>query len=105
MLASDDFRKRTLARLDSIKNHLQTSPRGSRLKDKVCVITGAGSLKGIGYAVLSLLCIITGLTASPRRASALLYAHEGQCSHTSARPARNLICCLPRGPTPLPERL
>ncbi|KAL1942434.1 hypothetical protein VTO73DRAFT_6036 [Trametes versicolor] len=59
MSANDEFRKRTLARLDSVKNHLQTSPRGARLKGKVCVITGAGSLKGIG------------------RASALIFAHEG----------------------------
>ncbi|KAI0829733.1 NAD-P-binding protein [Trametes gibbosa] len=59
MSANDDFRNRTLARLDSVKNHLQTSPRASRLKGKVCVITGAGSLKGIG------------------RASALTFAHEG----------------------------
>jgi len=38
---------------------LANSPRGSRLKDKVCIITGVGSLKGIG------------------RASALHFAHEG----------------------------
>ncbi|KAI0633466.1 NAD-P-binding protein [Trametes polyzona] len=59
MSASDDFRKRTLARLDTVRNHLQTSPRGSRLRGKVCVITGAGSLKGIG------------------RAAALSFAHQG----------------------------
>ncbi|KAI0364451.1 NAD-P-binding protein [Pilatotrama ljubarskyi] len=59
MSSTDDFRKRTLARLDSIKSHLQTAPRGSRLKGKVCVITGAGSLKGIG------------------RATAIRFAHEG----------------------------
>ena len=49
MSAQDEFRKRTLARLQSIKSHLETSPRASRLKDKVCIITGVGSLKGIGY--------------------------------------------------------
>ena len=44
--------KRTLARIQKIQSHLDTSPRGTRLKDKVCIITGVGSLKGIGYAKL-----------------------------------------------------
>ncbi|EJF65174.1 NAD(P)-binding protein [Dichomitus squalens LYAD-421 SS1] len=59
MSSAEEFRKRTLARLDSIRSHLQTVPRTSRLKGKVCIITGVGSLKGIG------------------RATALLFAHEG----------------------------
>jgi len=41
--------KRTVARIESIQSHLSKSPRGTRLKDKVCVITGVGSMKGIGY--------------------------------------------------------
>ncbi|KLO20361.1 NAD-binding protein [Schizopora paradoxa] len=49
----------TLARIEKIKSHLDHAPRGSKLKSKVCIITGVGSLKGIG------------------RATALLYAHEG----------------------------
>jgi len=58
--ASDqEHYKRTVARIESIQSHLSRSPRRSRLKDKVCVITGVASMKGIG------------------RASALLYAHEG----------------------------
>lgn len=55
----EDFYKKTLARLEKIQTHLETTPRGSRLKGKVCIITGVGSLKGIG------------------RASAILFAHEG----------------------------
>ncbi|OBZ68037.1 3-oxoacyl-[acyl-carrier-protein] reductase FabG [Grifola frondosa] len=55
----DEFYKRTVARIEKIQSHLDTTPRGTRLKGKVCVITGVGSLKGIG------------------RATALLYAHEG----------------------------
>jgi len=51
--------KKTAARLNKIQSHLLTAPRSQRLKDKVCIITGVGSLKGIG------------------RASAFLYAHEG----------------------------
>lgn len=77
MSANDEFRKRTLARLDSVKNHLQTSPRGARLKGKVCVITGAGSLKGIGYVVCMSTSDALGLRGCPRRASALIFAHEG----------------------------
>jgi len=48
-----------VARIEKIKSHLDHAPRGSKLKGKVCIITGVGSLKGIG------------------RAAALLYAHEG----------------------------
>ncbi|KAI9061665.1 NAD-P-binding protein [Trametes sanguinea] len=59
MSSNDEFRKRTLARLESVKSHLQTAPRGGRLQGKVCVITGVGSLKGIG------------------RATAIRFAHEG----------------------------
>jgi NAD(P)-dependent dehydrogenase (short-subunit alcohol dehydrogenase family) len=48
----------TIARLAGIKEHLSSETRGTRLKNKVCVVTGAGSLKGIG------------------RASAVLFARE-----------------------------
>lgn len=40
--------KKTLARLAKIQSHLSDTPRTSRLKGRVCIITGAGSLKGIG---------------------------------------------------------
>lgn len=40
--------KHTLARIQKIQSHLDNVPRGSKLKDKVCIITGVGSLKGIG---------------------------------------------------------
>jgi hypothetical protein len=42
--------KRTVARLTKIQSHLATAPRGGKLKDKVCIVTGVGSLKGIGCA-------------------------------------------------------
>jgi hypothetical protein len=48
---NDEFYKRTLARLEKIQSHLEQAPRAGRLKDKVCIITGVGSLKGIGYVV------------------------------------------------------
>ncbi|TFY83015.1 hypothetical protein EWM64_g1006 [Hericium alpestre] len=51
--------KRTVARIESIQSHLKQTPRGTRLQGKVGVITGVGSVKGIG------------------RASAILFAHEG----------------------------
>ncbi|KAL9708909.1 hypothetical protein Ac2012v2_008064 [Leucoagaricus gongylophorus] len=56
---SEDTYKHTLLRIQKIQSHLDTEPRSSKLKDRVCVITGVGSLKGIG------------------RAAALLFAHEG----------------------------
>ncbi|KZT19059.1 NAD(P)-binding protein [Neolentinus lepideus HHB14362 ss-1] len=55
----EEFYQRTVARIEKIQSHLSSTPRGSRLKGKVCVITGVGSMKGIG------------------RAAALLFAHEG----------------------------
>ncbi|KAJ7680442.1 hypothetical protein DFH06DRAFT_973326 [Mycena polygramma] len=57
--SAQEFYENTKARIQKIQSHLAGSPRGIRLKDKVCIITGVGSSKGIG------------------RASALLFAHEG----------------------------
>jgi len=48
-----------MERLAAIKSHLEGLPRSQRLKNKVCIITGAGSRTGIG------------------RASSLRFAHEG----------------------------
>jgi NAD(P)-dependent dehydrogenase (short-subunit alcohol dehydrogenase family) len=56
---AEQHHQRTLTRIEQIHSHLKNSPRGQRLKGKVCIITGVGSLHGIG------------------RASALLFAHEG----------------------------
>lgn len=37
-----------LARLERIRNHLEHKPRSGRLAGKVAIITGTGSLTGIG---------------------------------------------------------
>ncbi|KAF9263232.1 NAD(P)-binding protein [Marasmius fiardii PR-910] len=55
----EDSLQTSLKRIQNIKAHLDNALRGQRLKGKVCIVTGVGSLKGIG------------------RASALRYAHEG----------------------------
>jgi hypothetical protein len=39
---------KTAERLKRIQNQVSGGPRGGTLKDKVCIITGAGSMKGIG---------------------------------------------------------
>jgi hypothetical protein len=39
--------EQTLRRLQRIQDHL-SRPRSNRLKGKVCIVTGVGSLKGIG---------------------------------------------------------
>ncbi|KIY50148.1 NAD(P)-binding protein [Fistulina hepatica ATCC 64428] len=57
--AGDNYREAVASRLQKLQSHLQTAPRGNKLKDKVCIITGVGSMKGIG------------------RATAFLFAHEG----------------------------
>ncbi|EIN11506.1 NAD(P)-binding protein [Punctularia strigosozonata HHB-11173 SS5] len=70
-----EFYKQTVQRLAKIQSHLSETPRGTRMKGKVCVVTGVASLKGIG------------------RASALLFAHEG---------AKHLYC-LDFSPENLPN--
>ncbi|KAH8990513.1 3-oxoacyl-reductase [Lactarius akahatsu] len=53
------YNSRAVTRLVEIQSRLATAPRTGKLSGKVAVITGVGSLKGIG------------------RAAALLFAHEG----------------------------
>ncbi|KAI0062914.1 sex determination protein tasselseed-2 [Artomyces pyxidatus] len=55
----EEHHRRTVSRIQKIQSHLSEAPRGIQLKDKVCIITGVGSLKGIG------------------RATSLLFAHQG----------------------------
>jgi len=38
----------TAARIKQIQTQLETSVRTGKLKSKVCIITGVGSMKGIG---------------------------------------------------------
>ncbi|KAG6903011.1 hypothetical protein C0995_007444 [Termitomyces sp. Mi166 len=56
---TEEFYEITTSRIKQIQSQLATSPRSGRLQNKVCIITGVGSLKGIG------------------RASAIRFAHEG----------------------------
>lgn len=58
-LSPEEQYKRTVARLQRIQGHLATTPRAGRLAGKVCIVTGVGSLKGIG------------------RATSILFAHQG----------------------------
>jgi len=39
--------KRTVARIAKIQSHLATTPRTGKLKGKVAIVTGVGSLKGV----------------------------------------------------------
>lgn len=55
----EEFAKRTVERLQAIQSQLSSTPRAGKLKGKVCIITGVGSMKGIG------------------RASAFAFAHQG----------------------------
>jgi hypothetical protein len=49
---TEDLHATTIARIQQIQSQIATAPRGIRLRDKVCIITGVGSMKGIGYAHL-----------------------------------------------------
>lgn len=44
----EEFSKQTVERLQMIQSQLTSTPRTGKLKGKVCVITGVGSIKGIG---------------------------------------------------------
>ncbi|KAH6913904.1 3-oxoacyl-reductase [Coprinopsis sp. MPI-PUGE-AT-0042] len=57
--SAEEHYQSTVARLEQIQRQVQDAPGTGKLKGKVAVITGVGSLKGIG------------------RATALLYAREG----------------------------
>ena len=46
---SQESYNRTVARIAQIQSRLTTAPRTGKLSGKVAVITGVGSLKGIGY--------------------------------------------------------
>ena len=46
--SGEDHYKKTAARIAQIQSQFSEAPRGTRLKEKVCVVTGVGSLKGIG---------------------------------------------------------
>lgn len=45
---AQDHHETTVARLAQIQSQLAEGPRGGKLNGKVCIITGVGSLKGIG---------------------------------------------------------
>ncbi|KAF8893976.1 hypothetical protein BD779DRAFT_1669486 [Infundibulicybe gibba] len=57
--SAEEIHRITTARIEQLKSQLANTPRGKRLDNKVCVVTGVGSLKGIG------------------RAAAIQFAHEG----------------------------
>jgi hypothetical protein len=61
-----EHHERTVVRLTKIQSHLATAPRTGKLKGKVAIITGVGSLKGIGYTsshmttFVILICFVGG---------------------------------------------
>lgn len=50
--SDEDHLKETLRRLETIKAHLDSHPRSGRLSGKVAIVTGVGSLTGIGRATV-----------------------------------------------------
>ncbi|KAF8678396.1 Enoyl-(Acyl carrier protein) reductase [Rhizoctonia solani] len=57
-VGAEQYAKLTAERLQRIQSQLTTTPRAGKLEGKVCIITGVGSIKGIG------------------RATAFAYAHQ-----------------------------
>lgn len=75
--SAEEHHQRTLLRIKQIQSHLSNSPRGQRLKGKTCVITGVGSLHGIGWILSRWFMQWNWPVICTSRASALLFAHEG----------------------------
>ena len=46
--STEEHYNTTTARIQKIQAHLENAKRGEKLSGKVCIITGVGSLKGIG---------------------------------------------------------
>lgn len=40
--------ERTLARISKVREQVENAPRGGSMSGKVCIITGVGSMLGIG---------------------------------------------------------
>ncbi|POY76542.1 hypothetical protein BMF94_0383 [Rhodotorula taiwanensis] len=53
--AVEQQQQRTLARLQAVKHHFDAQPPQGRFPGKVAIVTGVGSLKGIGRATVRLL--------------------------------------------------
>lgn len=53
--SAEDHYNITKARIEKIQSQLAKAPRNEKLKAKVCIVTGVGSLKGIGYVPLPIL--------------------------------------------------
>ena len=67
----------TKARIEKIQSQLDNATRGDKLRGKVCIITGVGSLKGIGYVSQRLRLSFRLSSINFRRATSILFAHEG----------------------------
>lgn len=79
----------TKARIQKIQSQLDNAARGDKLRGKVCVVTGVGSLKGIGYASLQWYkARLTSIYC--RRATSILFAHEGRKTVVTRKAAARL---------------
>ena len=79
----------TRARIEKIQSQLDNATRGDKLTGKVCIITGVGSLKGIGYVSLLLhRACLTSIYC--RRATSILFAHEGRKTVVTRKDAVHL---------------
>jgi len=55
----------TTARIKQIQSQLDSSIRAGKLRGKVCIVTGVGSLKGIGWASPKIIHIYQQLMSKP----------------------------------------
>jgi hypothetical protein len=90
--------RHTVVRLARIKSHLETAPRTGKLKGKVAIVTGVGSLQGIGYTfsngskLVILTCFLAGplLCPLPMQVGRLLPVRWSNDSEYSRRRATSL---------------
>src|SRR5258708_1176027 len=91
--------------LPKIQSHLATAPRTGKLKGKVAIITGVGSLKGIGYSssnvstFVILTCFVGGHLRYPlpMKVGKILIVHHSNDSETPYRRSTSLSHGLVRG--------
>ena len=104
-LKQQEHYKHTVVRLAKIQSHLTTAPRTGKLKGKVAIITGVGSLKGIGYAssnvstFVILTCFVGGHLRYPfpMKVGRILLVHHSNDSETPYRRPTSLSNGLVRG--------
>ena len=75
-----DAYERTVTRLNRLAEQVVSAPRGKSLAGKVCIITGVGSLKGIGLVLFKLVAYRWNHWQNTSDAQPLCFTPEKVCT-------------------------